>query len=1068
MTQHAFQQRLPLRWFAAALMELAAAGPTFAAPPADYTIPTFVDEFNAEVLDSAVWEVHPSRPSVEVADGTLRLITNRQGVDWVEGFVSTIDFTQRYGYYESKYRIGGATGLNNAFWLNTPGDLIRDNPVDRIEVDIQETHFPGELTTNLHDWQPTHWSTGAKHQTGLDLSAEFHTYALQWATDNSLTFFFDGSPFRTISSDTVNSALSLISTEVLFSTKVLPGFAGPLGPNLEGSAMEIDYVRVYQQPGWTGVRNGYWGEADNWGPEGVPGVGRAAVLNRPTDSTHLILTEDTAVQSLYFDGVATPALTLSGTHNLLLGATTSATAVGGVSLNAPVTTTQTIQVPIVAQRPLMFQNLATDNNVALRLQGPIDSAIPGEEIAFGGRSPIEVGGAISEQWGDLAKFGPDTLHLAAANGHAGVTRIHAGILRVSADAALGATGAANGTELASGTSLVLTDGVEYRAPESVHIAGTGAPSRLGAVDLEGPAASLAGTLWLDEDATIASGSGGGVLTLRGDISTQNPGRALTITGSGETVITGNIRDTIREVNKQGNGTLRIGASADVHAPALRIVEGIVALERAASLSSTTNVVVDAGAVLDANPLGGTGYAIPQGQTLSINGTLDGNLTVTNGATAWVNSHQAVQGNVLTLAGGVVAGRGQIAGDLVVEPQGTIRPAVSASPPVIASITVPVSRDVSIAFHPTLATDPGYRFMDLDLAGPAPNPNPRVFRSFLEFDLSQQSGVPASIDRATLQLAISSNDSTYGTVGGDAVLELYHIDRDVDLGEVNAWEYSQGQGWDARGGDFNQLLASVVGDPLEVASGDLVELSGPALDAAVSGALEAGLLRLGLKQQDDDDPAAPRNLFRFQNHADARPPRLVLEDWDVGPTLHVAGNYTQHADALLQISIASATDFDRLSVDGTAALDGVIDVRLSEGFEPQHGSQFTVLTAEQIFDRGLEIGAGSDHFRLHVSATNVTLQYLNLPGDFNGDGQADGADLLAWQRGASPDPLSTADLANWGMNFGTNLSGAGPAATSVPEPDGRVVTVWVLLGAYFFRARADSAGRLQDQHLRYPA
>jgi hypothetical protein len=55
----------------------------------------------------------------------------------------------------------------------------------------------------------------------------------------------------------------------------------------------------------------------------------------------------------------------------------------------------------------------------------------------------------------------------------------------------------------------------------------------------------------------------------------------------------------------------------------------------------------------------------------------------------------------------------------------------------------------------------------------------------------------------------------------------------------------------------------------------------------------------------------------------------------------------------------------------------------------------------------------------------------LPGDFNGSGRVDGADLLAWQRGGSPNPRSASDLTLWRTNFGR--TGATPAMAAVPEP-----------------------------------
>jgi hypothetical protein len=55
---------------------------------------------------------------------------------------------------------------------------------------------------------------------------------------------------------------------------------------------------------------------------------------------------------------------------------------------------------------------------------------------------------------------------------------------------------------------------------------------------------------------------------------------------------------------------------------------------------------------------------------------------------------------------------------------------------------------------------------------------------------------------------------------------------------------------------------------------------------------------------------------------------------------------------------------------------------------------------------------------------------NEPGDFDADGDVDGQDFLAWQRGGSPAPLSATDLADWQANYGS--SGLA-AIASIPEP-----------------------------------
>ncbi|MDZ4656901.1 MAG: hypothetical protein SH868_04905 [Bythopirellula sp.] len=63
-----------------------------------------------------------------------------------------------------------------------------------------------------------------------------------------------------------------------------------------------------------------------------------------------------------------------------------------------------------------------------------------------------------------------------------------------------------------------------------------------------------------------------------------------------------------------------------------------------------------------------------------------------------------------------------------------------------------------------------------------------------------------------------------------------------------------------------------------------------------------------------------------------------------------------------------------------------------------------------------------------------------PGDFDGDGDVDGRDFLAWQRGESPTAFSAADLATW---QGAYNGGALAALNAVPEP----TSAWlVVLGS----------------------
>ena len=79
------------------------------------------------------------------------------------------------------------------------------------------------------------------------------------------------------------------------------------------------------------------------------------------------------------------------------------------------------------------------------------------------------------------------------------------------------------------------------------------------------------------------------------------------------------------------------------------------------------------------------------------------------------------------------------------------------------------------------------------------------------------------------------------------------------------------------------------------------------------------------------------------------------------------------------------------------------------------------------------GTSTDH--LFPLVTSVRTQ-----GDFDGDGDVDGADFLMWQRGDVSSPPSPTDLEAWQANYGSVLPLA--SANSVPEP-----TSVILLIAY---------------------
>ncbi len=357
-------------WAAAVVVWLLADVHAEGSPPsADYEL-TFGDEFVGTVFDTNKWAVMGSpirqwNPKITVSDGKLNL--NLVWLDdinyWSSGQIYSRTFQQRFGYYEASFQIIGDTDEDSdafsGFSLGQPHDLYGQD-VDRLEINLQETHNTYQVKTNLQDWAPEHKSVEEIYPVDrLDLSAGQHIYALEWTTDNRLMFSFDGTVIRELpdekwTPEKLDKIGSLVPQEILFSTWV------QFDPNvyrskLVGKRMEVDYVRVYDKPGWDGTSDDNWSNVANWGPDGVPGPGVTAMFNRSSEESTVTLSFDTEVRAIHFDTADIPAFTIAGGagHSLLLGATTTENGVGGITINNSVTQSQTITADINAQQSLM-------------------------------------------------------------------------------------------------------------------------------------------------------------------------------------------------------------------------------------------------------------------------------------------------------------------------------------------------------------------------------------------------------------------------------------------------------------------------------------------------------------------------------------------------------------------------------------------------------------------------------------------------------------------------------------------------------------------------------------------
>ena len=552
---------------------------------AGYTRSTFEENFDGVAFDSAVWNVFDYRPNNFVSGGQLRLTTTGDPTQvgtantttWEVGGLVTKKFTQRFGYFEAVFQVGRTDGLNNAFWLTNPTGTT--SSLDQLEIDIAEAHWHNDNHMTVHDWKPVKDATGGRLVVP-NIYPGYHTSALEWGTDGSIRWYWNGQLVQTKSAAEITAYENMTPVQILLSTKVIP-FAHAQEDNgminsalMNDSSMNIAYVRTWMKPGWTGATNSNWANAANWGPDGIPGAGSAAVFNGAGTSSVVSITANTSVKELYFGTPECPAMTISsagdGTSSLLLGALAAAgNGIGGIVVNSDVPASQTVTAPIQAQRDITFSNFNSNSSVSLNVNGPITGNATGRTLVLGGSGRVNVGGDISSHFTKVMKINAADAWLSGNNSFTGNLTIEDGRVVASSPSALGANGNlvtvqnyTLGSLNFSGT-LAFAAGIQYPNTATVQIAGRGDATSTGAIEVaDNTEVSFAGPLVMTSSAQIGSGTGTGTLTLASPVDTTAGAFTLTFAGAGTTVMNGNITGA-GSLIKNGTGIVRLNGGTAV-------------------------------------------------------------------------------------------------------------------------------------------------------------------------------------------------------------------------------------------------------------------------------------------------------------------------------------------------------------------------------------------------------------------------------------------------------------------------------------------------------------------------
>ena len=409
----------------------------------DYTVPLFSDECSGDSLNPDVWEIALSRPNVSVGNGKISLDIDYTGpgtaatatlaelkdpFNWNKGAVQPVH-DSKYGYYETRYRIvqqGG--GVDCAFWMSASGSML---PWEGFEFDSPEIFPDATLTeTDLiygmwdHRGGSPPWRMN-KITYDRTWALKYHTYGMDWRTDNILVHYLDGVEIGRSTAGAVNSIGSMAPINTHLSCYV--GNYWQPAASIDGQSAKVDYLRCYQKPGWTGALGpaaNSWGDTRNWGPDGIPGSGEAAVFNLPVSQPRITLWADKDVHSLCFDGTDVAPMVIDGNFALRLGAGGNSIEQGGVCVTSSVASNQTIRVDLVALQPLSFYNNST-RGASLFLNGRIDgeAAGPARKIHFAANAPIAVAQPFGPLIGEIIKWGGAEFAYPSASENTGRLRV---------------------------------------------------------------------------------------------------------------------------------------------------------------------------------------------------------------------------------------------------------------------------------------------------------------------------------------------------------------------------------------------------------------------------------------------------------------------------------------------------------------------------------------------------------------------------------------------------------------------------------------------------------------------
>lgn len=348
---------------------------------------------------------------------------------------------------------------------------------------------------------------------------------------------------------------------------------------------------------WQASSN-YWHTATNWDSGTIPGTS-TDVLFGPSTYTTITFVDPTttenppqlnaSVRNFDFAGSGCPAYTFERTGMFSL--------YGSLTVGSDVTVPQKFLSSVSFRLLHGGEQRITNNGTGLLIiESGVVSNVTSAIAVFDGRGDIQVGklsARLSSHNLNIVKQGTGTLTIVGAETVApgsgwigyscGTTKILDGKLAINNEANLGAN------PITASNDALLLDGGTLKATA---------------------------TFTIDDSARgVTVGPAGGTFEV-------DPSKTLTIA---------NVIDGAGSLSKSGSGTLTLTA-ANLYSGATHVQTGTLALSGSGSIANSSAISIAAGATLDITSVSGGQYALASGQTLTGDGSVLGNLVVSDGAT----------------------------------------------------------------------------------------------------------------------------------------------------------------------------------------------------------------------------------------------------------------------------------------------------------------------------------------------------------------------------------------------------------------------------------------------------